>query len=73
MDITAVVLAAAQSVGLDARPGVGGLANHLPAGTSDLSARMRDAILDLIRAAVADTIAVPDGVDDTSENTITLG
>jgi hypothetical protein len=72
VDITAVVLAAAQAVGLDARLESGGLANHLPAGTSDLSERMRNAILQLIRAAVADTVAVHDGADAASENTMTL-
>ena len=72
VDITAVVLAAAQSVGLDARPRLSGLANHLPPGTSDLSDRMRDALLHLIRAVVADTAAVHDGVEAAEQETMTL-
>ena len=72
VDITAVVLAAAQAVGLDARLQSSGLANHLPAGTGDLSEPMRNAILHVIRAAVADTVAVHDGADSANENTMTL-
>lgn len=54
VDITTVVLAAAQAVGLDARPQDSGLARLLPPGTGQLSEQMRDAILTLIRAAVAE-------------------
>jgi transcriptional regulator with XRE-family HTH domain len=72
VDITAVVLAAARAVGLDARLEGSSLANYLPAGTSDLSDRMRDAILQLIRAAVTDTVAVHDGADVAGENAMTL-
>jgi hypothetical protein len=54
VDITTVVLAAARSVGLDARTRDSELSRLLPAGTERLSARTRDAILATIRAAVAD-------------------
>ncbi len=68
IDITAVVFAAAQSLGLNmTRPG-SGLSHLLPAGTDKLAPRMRDAILALIRAAVSDTTdgrAEPD-LDDAS-------
>ncbi|MFC5062981.1 helix-turn-helix domain-containing protein [Actinomycetospora atypica] len=54
VDITTVVLAAARSVGLDVRTRGTDLAHLLPALTERLSGRMRDAILTLVRAAVAD-------------------
>lgn len=54
VDITTVVLAAARSVGLDARTRNSELSRLLPAGTERLSDRMRDALLATIRAAVAD-------------------
>jgi hypothetical protein len=55
VDITTVVLAAARSVGLDVRTRGTDLAHLLPALTERLSERMRDAILTLVRAAVAET------------------
>ena len=55
VDITTVVLAAARSVGLDVRTRGTDLAHLLPAMTEGLSERMRDAILTLVRAAVAET------------------
>lgn len=68
IDITAVVFAAAQTLGLNmTRPGPG-LSHLLPAGTDQLSPPMRDAILALIRAAVSDTAdgrGAPD-LDDAS-------
>ncbi|GAA4549201.1 hypothetical protein [Pseudonocardia xishanensis] len=54
VDVTTVVLAAARSVGLDARTRDSELSRLLPAGTEQLSDRTRDAILATIRAAVAD-------------------
>jgi hypothetical protein len=54
VDITTVVLAAARSVGLDVRARGTDLAHLLPALTERLSERMRDAILTLVRAAVAE-------------------
>lgn len=62
VEVTTVVLAAAQSVGLDARRRGPDLAHLLPAGTDRLSERMRDAILTIIRAAVAETLT--QAVDD---------
>lgn len=56
VDVTTVVLAAARGLGLDAHPQGSDLAHLLPAGTERLSARMRDAILAMIRAAVADAV-----------------
>ena len=55
VDITTVVLAAARSVGLDVRTRGTDLAHLLPALTERLSERMREAILTLVRAAVAET------------------
>jgi hypothetical protein len=72
VDITAVVLAAAQAVGLDARIEGSDLARQMPAGTSDISERMRDAILTLIRAAVADAARGHDRTDLGGEGTVTL-
>lgn len=54
VDITTVVLAAARSLGLDARTQGTELSRLLPAGTELLSDRTRDAILATIRAAVSD-------------------
>ena len=56
VDITTVVLAAAQHLGLNVQHRGDSLSELLPAGTDQLSERMRDAILTLIRAAVADTL-----------------
>lgn len=64
VDVTTVLLATAQSIGLDARRGGPTLAHLLPAGTDRLSDQMRDAILTLIRAAVADTLKGDEGDDD---------
>jgi hypothetical protein len=60
VDITTVVLAAAQS--LDVRQQGADLSNLLPDRTERLSDRMRDAILTLVRAAVAETLD-HDGLD----------
>ena len=57
VDITTVVLAAAQAVGLNARQQGSDLAQLLPGGTDRLSGRMREAILALVRAMVADAAA----------------
>jgi hypothetical protein len=57
VEVTTVLLAAAQTLGIDARRRGPDLAQLLPAGTDRLSERMRDAILTIIRAAVADTLA----------------
>ena len=54
VDITTVVLAAARTVGLDARTRESELSRLLPAGTERLSDRTREAVLTVIRAAVAD-------------------
>lgn len=56
VDVTAVVLSAACSVGLPVRARGPDLAQLLPAGTDRLSARMRDSLLTMIRAAVAETL-----------------
>lgn len=68
VDITTVVLAAAQHIGLNVQRRDDGLSHLLPAGTDRLSERLRDAILTLIRAAVADTQAhdrtTPDRSDE---------
>lgn len=56
VDVTTVLLATARSVGLDARMSGPELAHLLPAGTDLISDQMRDAILTLIRAAVADAL-----------------
>jgi hypothetical protein len=60
VDITTVVLAASRSVGLDVRTRGTDLAHLLPALTERLSERMRDAILTLVRAAVAEARADDD-------------
>lgn len=57
VDVTTVVLAAAQALGLGSTRSASGLAQLLPAGTDRLPERMRDAILNLIRAAVSDSAA----------------
>ncbi len=62
VDITTVVLAAAQTLGLDVRQQGADLSNLLPDRTERLSDRMRDAILTLVRAAVAETLD-HDGLD----------
>lgn len=62
VDVTAILFAAAQSVGLGARRRGPELAQLLPAGTDLLSPQMRDAILTLIRAAVSESLA--QGNDD---------
>jgi hypothetical protein len=54
VDETTIVLSAAASLGIDARLRGPMLAQLLPAGTDLLSDRMRDAILGVIRAAVAE-------------------
>ena len=64
VDITTVVLAAAQAVGLEVRPRTSDLGALLPPGTDLLSERMRDAILALVRAAVADLGAEPGAAED---------
>ncbi len=56
VDITTVVLGAARTLGLSVRPNGTGLSQLLPDQTERLSPRMRDAILTVIRAAVADTL-----------------
>ncbi len=57
VDITTVVIAAARSVGLDVSRRGADLSHLLPEHTERLSGRMRDAILSLIRAAVAEAAA----------------
>lgn len=64
VEVTTVVLAAAQSVGLDARRRGPDLAHLLPSGTDRLSPEMQAAILTMIRAAVAETLAVRDEDDE---------
>jgi hypothetical protein len=59
VDVTSVVLAAARAVGLPVSAQANDFANLLPAGTERLSEPVRDAILGLIRAAVADASANP--------------
>lgn len=63
VEVTTVILCAAQTLGLDARRRGPDLAQLLPAGTDRLSERMRDAILTVIRAAVADTLTETDEND----------
>jgi hypothetical protein len=64
VDVTTVILSAAQSLGLDARRRGPDLAQLLPTGTDRLSERMRDAILTIIRAAVAETLSRADEDDE---------
>jgi lambda repressor-like predicted transcriptional regulator len=59
VDVTSVVLAAARAVGLPVPAQTGDFADRLPAGTERLSLPMRDAILGVVRAAVAATAAGP--------------
>lgn len=59
--ITTVVLAAARAVGLAVTPVGSDLAHLLPPGTDRLSERMRDAILMLVRAGVAESSGHQDG------------
>jgi hypothetical protein len=56
-DETTVVLSAAESLGLDVRRRGSLFAQLMPAGTDLLSDRVRDALLSLIRAAVAEAAA----------------
>lgn len=56
VDVTSVLISCAQSLGIDARRRGPDLAVLLPAGTDRLSPRMRDGILTIVRAAVADTL-----------------
>jgi hypothetical protein len=60
VDITTVVLAAARSVGLDVSQQGADLSRLLPEQTERISERMRDAILTLIRVAVAEAGADED-------------
>lgn len=57
IDVTTVVLACARSVGLDVRRTGSELAHLIPAGTDRISERLRDAILAVVRAAVADSLS----------------
>lgn len=63
VDITTVVLGAARTLGLNVRPNGAGMSQLLPDQTDRLSPRMRDAILAVIRAAVADTLGADDNAD----------
>jgi hypothetical protein len=69
VDITTVVLAAAQTLGLDVRRQDAELSNLLPDRTERLSDRMRDAILALVRAAVAETLD-DDGLEPTRSDAL---
>jgi hypothetical protein len=59
IDVTSIVLAAARAAGLPVPAQSSEFASLLPAGTERLSEPVRDAILGVIRAAVAETVAVP--------------
>lgn len=63
LDITLVVLAAAQGVGLAVQHPGSDLARLLPPGTEQLSEQMRNAILTMISAAIAEA-ATPTGKTD---------
>lgn len=63
VDVTTVVLAAAQTVGLNVRRRGPDLAHLLPAGTDQLPVAWRDAILTVIRMAVADGLPRGDADD----------
>ncbi len=63
VDETSIVLSVAASLGIDVRLRGPMLAQLLPAGTDLLSDRVRDAILSLIRAAVAEAAAHADEAD----------
>ncbi len=62
VDITIVVLAAARSLGLDVSHRGADMSHLLPEQTERLSEHMRDALLTLIRTAVAEA-AADDGAD----------
>ena len=62
IDITTVVLATAQALGLDVHRQGPDFSRLLPQHTDRLSERMRDALLTVIRASVVDTSA-HDGAD----------
>lgn len=64
VDVTTVLLAAGQSVGLAVRRRGPELAHLLPAGTDRLSPAMRDAILTIIRAAVTETLTADSDDED---------
>lgn len=64
VDVTTVVLASAQSIGLNARRHGPALAHLLPAGTDLMTDGMRDAILTLIRSAVSDAVQRGAGEED---------
>lgn len=72
IEVTTVLIAAGRSVGLDARRRSPGLAGLLPAGTDQLSERMRDGLLAIIRAAVAERQASQDEKALPSNRDITL-
>lgn len=57
VDITTVLLAAGQTLGLDARRRGPNFAHLLPAGVDELPEQMRDGLLTIIRAAVAQVTA----------------
>lgn len=63
VDVTTVLHAVAQSLGINARRRGPDLAHLLPAGTDRLSDRTRDAILAIVRATVADTLERGDEED----------
>lgn len=56
IDVATVLLAAGQTLGLPIRRRAPELAHLLPAGTDRLDEQMRDAVLAIIRAAVAATL-----------------
>lgn len=56
VDATTVVLASAATLGIPVRPRGPALAQLLPSGTDNLSDQMRDAVLAVIRAAVAESL-----------------
>lgn len=60
VDEPTIVFSVAASLGIDARPRVPLLAQLLPAGTDLLSDRVRNAVLSLIGAAVAEAAAHAD-------------
>lgn len=64
VDVTTVVLAAAKTVGVDVRFRGPDFAQLLPTGIDRLSSRMRDGLLTIIRAAVAEALAVSDDTED---------
>jgi transcriptional regulator with XRE-family HTH domain len=69
VDVTTVLLAAAQTLGLDARRRGTDFAQLLPAGTDRLPEKVQAAVLSMIRALVAEQLAhEPDDGDDHSED-----